>query len=160
MISVEHFLRLCDILLQPRLLAPWQAQKHIEVIADDGCLCTHRLHAFKLLQFAFSLGLGLFRKLGLLDLLRKLGNLITVFAIAAAKLRLDRFQLLIEIIFALGFLHLAFHAPTNFALDLKDGQLALHKGHHHFQPLQGVRFDQHGLFVGNLCRDRSGNGIG
>ena len=54
MVLVEHRLGLGDVALQPRLLAPGQAEQHIEIVARDGRLGAHRRHAAQLLQ----LGIG------------------------------------------------------------------------------------------------------
>ncbi|EAQ29638.1 hypothetical protein NAP1_02660 [Erythrobacter sp. NAP1] len=156
-IGVEDFLRLADVLFDTALLAPRQAQQHIEIIAHDSRLCAHRLHAAQLFQLCLGLGLRFLGKLGLLDLLGQLGDLIAFAIVRTAKLALDRLQLFVEIIFALRFLHLALHAPADLALDLEHRKLALHEGHHEFEALQRIGFGEQGLLVGNLGVHRSGD---
>ncbi len=59
---------------------------------------------------------GLLRELGLLDLVFQFGELVATFLVA--QFLLDRLHLLIEIVLALGLLHLAFdpRADTLFHL--------------------------------------------
>ena len=52
------------------------------------------------------------------DLFFQLINIGALFGFA--ELLLDRLYLLIEIVFALAFLHLSFHAPANALFDLKN----------------------------------------
>ncbi len=76
-------------------------------------------------------------KLGLADALFQLVHLVAAF-FAFAEFLLDRLQLLVEIIFALGLLHLALDARTDLALDLQHADLALDQGENLLQPLGGV----------------------
>jgi hypothetical protein len=73
------------------------------------------------------------------------------FAVAAAQFRLDRLQLFVEVIFALGLFHLALHAATDLALNLQHAQFAFHEGVGHFQPLERIGFGQQGLFVATFA---------
>ena len=141
MILVEHRLRLGDVLLELRLLAPRQAEQHVEVIAHDGRLGAHRLHRLELLELGIGLGARFLRQLelGPLDLAAELGELVAALLALVAELALDRLQLLVEIIFALGLLHLALDPAADLLLDLQHAELALHEGEDHFQPLERDR---------------------
>ena len=95
------------------------------------------------------------------DLGRQLGQLVAVaFLAGIAELALDRLQLLVEIIFALGLLHLPLHAAADLLLDLEHAELALHEGERHFQPLDRIALDQQRLLVGDLDRDIGGDRVG
>jgi hypothetical protein len=94
------------------------------------------------------------------DLFLKLLNLVGFALVAAAQFGLDRLELLVEVIFALGLFHLALHAATDLALHLKHAQFALHEGKHHFQTLERVGFREHGLLVGDLGGKVGGDRIG
>ncbi len=159
MIGIEHFLRLADVLLDLALLAPWQAEQHVEIVADDGRLGAHRLHAPELLELGLGLLARFLRQLGLADLLGQLGNLVAAILVAA-ELVLDRLQLLVEVIFALGLLHLPLHAAADPTLDLQHRQFAFHEGHDHFEALERILLHQQRLLVGHLGVHGSGDGIG
>ena len=61
---------------------------------------------------------------------------------------LDRLHLFVQIIFALGPLHLGFHACLDLFLDLKDGHFALHQAVNLLKPLGNAeRFQQFLLLV-------------
>ena len=160
MIVVEHVLRFGDVLLEPRLLAPGQAEQRIEIVAHDGRLGAHRLHALQLLQLGLRLGLGFLGQFQLLDLGRQLGQLVAILAVVRSQLALDRLHLLVQIIFALGLFHLALHAAPDLLFDLQHAKLALHEGERHFQALHDIHFDKQRLLVGHLDIDIAGNRIG
>ena len=160
MISVEDLLRFGDVFLDAALLAPGQAQQHVEIVAHHGRLSAHRLHAFELFQLLVRFLFCVLGQLGLFDLFDQLGDLITALAIATAQLALNRFQLLVEIIFALRFLHLTLHTPTDLTLNLKHGKLAFHEGHDEFQPFKRAALGKQRLLVRNLGADRRGDCVG
>ena len=79
---------------------------------------------------------GFLGKLGLVDLVFQLlpvrrGRLRTL-----AKFLLDRLQLLVQIVLALGLLHLALDAAANALLHLQHADLAFHEAH---RPAPAVR---------------------
>ena len=82
----------------------------------------------------------------------KLGQLVAAVLALIAELALDRLQLLVQIIFALGLLHLALDPAADFLLDLEHAKLALHEGEHHFQAPRRVQLAEQGLLVGDLDR--------
>ncbi len=161
MVLVEDRLGLGDVLLDLRLLAPGQAEQHVEIVAADGRLGRHRRHRLQLLHLGGRLRARLLRKLGLGDLAGELGELVALpFLALVAELALDRLQLLVEIIFALGLLHLALDPASDLLLDLEHSQLALHEGEHHLQPPDRVELGEQRLLVGHLDVDVGGDRIG
>ena len=100
----------------------------------------------------------LLRELGLLDLVFDLGELVLAFLVA--ELLLDRLHLLVEVILALGLLHLALDARADALLDLQHGDFALHQAEHLLQPLGDGRRLQDHLLVGNLDREMRGHRVG
>ena len=101
---------------------------------------------------------GLLRELGLLDLVLKLGQLILAFLVA--EFLLDGLHLLVEVVLALGLLHLALDARADALLDLQHGDFALHQAEHFFQPFGNNRRLQDRLLVGNLHRQMRSNRVG
>ena len=86
------------------------------------------------------------RQLGLGDLRFQLGHF--AFAVlAVAQLLLNGLHLLIQIIFALGALHLGFDAGLDLFLDLQDAHFALHQAIDLFQPLADRKRLQHFLLL-------------
>ena len=65
-------------------------------------------------------------QLGLGDLLLELGQLVAA-VLAFAQLLLDRLELLVQIVLALGLLHLALDPAADALLDLQHADLALHE---------------------------------
>ncbi len=63
----------------------------------------------------------------------QLGEFVGFLAIAAAQFGLDRLELFVEVIFALGLLHLALDPPADLALDLEHAQFAFHEAHRPFR---------------------------
>lgn len=117
MLRIQHFLRKVQILLHLRLLAPWNGEQPVEIIANHRRFSGHRAHAAQFLQLGQSFFARFLAELGLGDALFDFGHFITA-VLTVAKLLLDRLHLLIEIIFALRLLHLALDAAANTLLNL------------------------------------------
>ena len=83
---------------------------------------------------------GFLGQFGLLDLLFQFLKLVTAL-FSLAKLLLDGLHLLVQIIFALGLLHLPLDPAADALFHLQDANLALHDAIDLFQPLG----DAHGL---------------
>ena len=149
-IRFENLLGEREILLHLGLLVPWNRQQPIEIVAHDGGFSRHRRHLPQLLEFVLRLLPRFLRKLGALDLLFDLGKL--VLAVFVAQLLLDRLHLLVEVVLALGLLHLALDARADALLDLQDRDFAFHQAEHLLQPLGNDRRFQDQLLVGNLDR--------
>ena len=156
MIGIEHGLRGVDILLELAFLAPGQPQQNVEIVADHGRFGAHRLHRAQLLDLGIGLGARFLGELELVDPVLQLLDLVGFLAVAAAQLALDRLQLLVEVIFALGLLHLALDPPADLAFDLEHAQLAFHEGIDHFQPLERIGLGEQRLLVRNLGLDMLG----
>ena len=91
----------------------------------------------------------------------ELGELVALaFLAGIAELALDRLQLLVEIIFALGLLHLALDAAADLLLDLHHAELALHEGEGHFEPAHRIELGEQSLLVGDLDVDVGGDRVG
>src|SRR5262245_7219777 len=118
MVLVEDDLRFIEVALDFVLDAPRDRQQPVEVVAHDRGLGRHRAHLAKLLQFAECLLLGFLGKLGLLNLLLDLGEVVAAF-LAVAKLLLDRLHLLVQVVLALRLLHLTLDAAPDLLLDLQ-----------------------------------------
>ena len=156
-IRVEHFLRGNEVLLDLGLLAPWNRQQPVEIVAHDRRLGGHRRHLPQLLQFMRRLLASFLRELGLVDLLFEISKFVAAFVVA--ELLLDRLHLLVEVVLALGLLHLALDARADLLLDLQHRDLALHQAHHLLKALgDGQRF-QNGLAVGDFDSEVRGHGI-
>ena len=97
-------------------------------------------------------------ELGLLDLLFEIGELVP--ALVVAEFLLDRLHLLVEIVFALGLLHLALDARADALLDLEHRNLALHQPEHLLQARGDRQRLQDRLLVGNLDGEMRSHGVG
>jgi hypothetical protein len=121
--------------------------------ADIGLIC----RSFFSSASAFSLGfLG---ELGLGDALFQFGHLVAAF-LAVAELLLDRLHLFIQVVFALGLLHLALDARADALLDLKDRDLTFHEAERLFEACLDAGGFQHLLLFGDLDRQMRSDRIG
>ena len=80
--------------------------------------------------------------------------------VGLAQLALDRLHLLVQIIFALGLLHLALHARADLLLDLQDADLAFHQAKTFSRRFDDVEDFQQVLLVGDLDRQVGGDAVG
>ena len=158
-IGVQNRLRGTQILFHARFHAPRHAQQPVEIIAHHGRLGAHGRHGFQLFQLSLGLVAGLLGQLGVLDARLQLVEFGLAF-LALAQLLLDRLHLLVQIVFALRALHLAFHAALDLALDLQDRQLALHVAIDLFQPLGDVKFFQKLLLLRDRDAQMAGHEVG
>ncbi len=97
-------------------------------------------------------------QLGALDAVFQL--LKVVATVLVAELLLDRLHLLVEIVLALGLLHLALHPRADALLHLEHGDFALHQPEHLLQPVGDLHGLQHGLLLGDLHREMGCDGVG
>ena len=116
-IVVEDLLRSLEVLLDLGLLVPRNRQQPVEIVAHDRRFGGHRRHLPQLLEFVRRLLAGFLRELGLLDLVFELGEFVATFLVA--QLLLDRLHLLVQVVLALGLLHLALDARADALLDLQ-----------------------------------------
>ncbi len=116
-------------------LLPRNAEQPVEVVAHDGRLCGHRRHLAQLLDFRLGLLPGFLGQLRLLD--------------AAPRSRQVRHglprrrrvpsgspSLLVQVVLALGLLHLALDARADALFHLQHGDLALHQAEDALQPVR------------------------
>ncbi len=157
-IGVEDILGQLEVLLDLAFLVPRDREQPVEIIAHDRRLGRHRRHLAQLLELVGRFFARLLRELGLLDLVLDLGELVLAFLVT--ELLLDRLHLLIEVVLALGLLHLPLYARANAFLDLQHRDFALHQAEHLFQPLGNRRRLQDHLLVGNLDRKMRSHGVG
>jgi hypothetical protein len=94
-------------------------------------------------------------KLGLGNLLFQIGELVAAFVVA--KLLLDRLHLLVQVILALGLLHLALDARADALLDLQHRDFALHQAQHLLQALRDGQRLQDALAIGDLDGEMLGD---
>ncbi len=158
MVVVEDLLSVNEVLLDFALLVPRDRQQPVEIVAHDRGFRRHRRHLAELLELVRRLLARLLGELGLLDLVLELGELVA--ALLVAELLLDRLHLLVEVVFALGLLHLALDAGADALLDLQHRDLALHQAQHLLQPLAHRGGLEDALLVGDLHREMRGDGIG
>ncbi len=147
-----------QVLLDLRALAPRNAEHPVEVVAHDRRLGRHRRHLAQLLQLGQRLVPRLLGQLGLLDLVLELGQLVA--AVLVAEFLLNGLHLLIQVVLALGLLHLPLDAGTDALLDLQHRDLALHQREHALQPLGDGRDLEDRLLVGDLDREVRGDRVG
>ena len=137
MVGVQDFFGAGEILLGARLHAPGQGQQPVQIVAADRCFRRHRRHRLQLFQFGIGLVAGLLAELGRSDLFFQLGDLVLT-VLAVAQLLLNGLHLLIQIVFALGLLHLRLYAGFDLLFDLQDRHFALHMAIDLFQTLGDV----------------------
>ena len=140
-------------------LAPRDGQEPVEVVPDHGGFRGHRAHRPQLLQLGVGLGAGLLGQAGALDALFQLGQLVAL-GVLFAQLALDRLHLLVQVVLALGLLHLPLHAVPDLLLGLHDRDLALHEGVDLFQALGDAEDLQQFLLVGDPDVEVRGDAVG
>ncbi|EBA08763.1 hypothetical protein SSE37_03935 [Sagittula stellata E-37] len=158
-VLVEDVLRLVQVLLHARLRAPRDGQHPVEVVAHDGCLGGHGRHVAQLLELRIGLFPGFLRQLGLLDLLFEFGDF-ALAILAVAEFLLNGFHLLVQIVLALGLLHLALDAGLDLLLDLQDGHLPLHQAIDLLQPLADRERLKQFLLLAHFDAEVTGHEIG
>ena len=157
-IGVEDLLSLTQVFFDLAAGVPRYLHHPVDVAANDGRFRRHRGHHFQLLQFRFGFLFCLFRHFRRVDL--TLQRFVLVRGVVhLAELFLNGFHLLIQIVLALRFLHLFFHAVANALLNLQQIDFRLHHRHQIFQTFVNVGHLQHGLFVRQLQRHMRSDGI-
>ena len=149
MIAIEHVLGPAQIILQALALAPGQTEDPVQIIAHNGGFRRHRAHLAQFLELGIRLGARFLGQLGFGQALFQLGEFLAA-VIALAQLALDRLHLLIEIVFALGLLHLSLHARADLLFHLQHADLAFHQAQHAFQAAGDVGLFQQALFLVDL----------
>ncbi len=158
MILFEDVLSLLQVDgLGPRL-GPRDRQQPVEIVAHHGRFRRHRRHVAQLLQLRLGLDAGFLGQARLLDALFQLKQFVAS-VVGLAQLALDRLHLLVQIIFALGLLHLPLHAAADLLLDLQDADLAFHQAIDLLQPRRDDDGFEQGLLVGDLDRQMGGDRV-
>ena len=158
MVVVQHKFGGDDVALDLALLAPRQAEQPIEIIAHHRGFRRHGRHGAQLLDLGLRLFARFLGQLGLADAVFQLVHLVAAF-FAFAEFLLDRLQLLVQVIFALGLFHLALHARTDLALDLQHADFRFDQRQDFFQPFGGAEGFQQGLALADLDRQMRRNRI-
>ncbi len=112
----------------------------------------------QLLEFRLGLFLGFLGQLGLGDAIFDFGHLVAA-VLTIAKFLLNGLHLLIQIVLALGLLHLALDARTDALLDLENRNLAFHEAERLFKARLHAHRLQHFLLFGDLDGEMRGNRI-
>ncbi len=158
MVSIEDFLRLTQVFFDLATRIPRHLHHPVDVAAHHGRFRRHRRHHFQLLQFRFRFLFRLFRHFRRVDL--TLQRFVFVRRVVhLAKFFLNRFHLLVQIVLALGFLHLLFHAVANAFLNLQQIDFRFHHRHQIFQTFVNVGHLQYGLFIRQFQRHMRGDGV-
>src|SRR6266498_527129 len=158
MVVVGNLLGEHEALLELGLLAPWDRQQPVEIVAHDGGFRRHRRHLPQLLELVLGLFARFLGELDLLDLVLELAELVA--SLLVAELILDRLHLLVEIVLTLRLLHLALDARADALLDLEPGDLALHQAEYPLQPLGDRRRLQNRLLFEDLHGQVGGDRVG
>jgi hypothetical protein len=137
-IGVQHLLCLAQIFFGAAFHAPWHAQQPVQIVAHNRGFGRHRRHGFQLFQLRLCLFARFLGKLRLGDARLKFGHLVLAI-LAVTQFLLNGLHLLIQVIFALGALHLAFHAGLDLFLDIQDAHFALHVAKDLFKPQPDVQ---------------------
>jgi len=101
---------------------------------------------------------GFLGQLGLLDLFLKFRDLVAA-VLAVAELLLNGLHLLIQIVLALGLLHLPLHAGPDAFFHLQNGDFALHHAENAFKPLGNGNDAEDFLLFRDLDRQMGGNRV-
>ncbi len=108
-VGIQDLLGSPDVALDFSAPVPRDRQKPVEVVAHHGRLRRHRAHGAQLLHLADRLVARFLGELRLVDALLELGQFVAALP-AFAKLLLDRLQLFVEVVLALGLVYLALDA--------------------------------------------------
>ena len=121
MVSVQHQIGFGNIFADAGFFLPRQLKQSIDVVAYYGGFRRHRRHHFELFQFRQAFFLSFFGHARFFDFcFQRIQFAAFVFF---AQFFLNRFHLLVQIILALGFFHLAFDAAADAFFNLHDVQL-------------------------------------
>jgi hypothetical protein len=159
MIVVEDLLGAAEILLHAALHPPRDRQHPVEIVAHHRGLGRHRRHVAQLLQLGLGLLARLLGQLGLGDPLLQLADLVLA-VLGIAQLALDRLHLFVEVVFALGPLHLALDPALDLLLDLQDRHSDCISAVDRLQPLGHRQRLQQLLLARDLDRKMARDHIG
>ena len=159
MVLIQYFLGDIEVFFNLGVLFPRDTQHPVEIIAHHRRFRRHWAHGAQLLQLSLRLFLSFFAELGFVDFFLKFGQFVlAVFVIA--QFLLNGLHLLIQIIFALGFLHLTLDPATDALFHLHHTDFAFHESVDPFQTFRNFFDLQQRLFVRNLKSQMLCNRIG
>ena len=157
-IGIEDLLGLTQVFFDLTARIPRHLHHPVDVATHDGRFRRHRRHHLQLLQFRFGFFFRLFRHFRRVDL--TLQRFVFVRGVVhLAEFFLNRFHLLVQIVLALGFLHLLFDAVANALLNLQQIDFRFHHRHQIFQTFVNVGHLKHRLLVSQLQRHVRRDGI-
>ena len=138
---------------------PGNTGQPFNITAHHGGFCRHGRHHFQFLQLSPCLIFGIFRHLRFFNLFAQRLKLVRCI-IQFTQFFLNGFHLFIQIILALAFFHLLFHAGTNFLFDLQQINFAFHQRHQVLKTLVHAFHFQYLLLLSQFKRHVSSHGIG
>ena len=142
-VGVEHQIGFGDVFDDARFFLPRQFEQRIYIVAHHGGLGRHRRHHFEFFQFRQGFFLGLFAHAGRFDVGFELVQLRAF--VFFAQFLVDGFDLLVEVILALRFFHLAFDAAFDAFFHLQDVQLGIDLADEELHAFGHVDLVEHGL---------------
>ena len=158
MIGVQNLTGFFDVFIDPAGFFPRHRGHPVQIIADHSGFCAHRAHAAQFFQLDFCLFTGFFRQAGRFNLFAQLVQLILA-VLTLTQLALNRFHLFIQIIFALGFFHLALNAVANPFFNLQNPNFAFHHAVNQLKTLSHISCFQQLLLFRYLDRQMRGDGV-
>jgi hypothetical protein len=159
MVRIEHGLGVVDVLAHLGALLPRNRQDPVEIVAHDRRFRGHRAHAPQLLQLGDAFLARFLGELGFLDPLFQLRQLVASI-LALAQLLLDRLQLFVQVVLALGLLHLALDAIADALFHLQNADLSFHEGIDLLKALTYRAALEKLLLFGDLEGEVRGDGVG
>lgn len=109
-VGIQHQSGFGDVFADAGFFLPRQSEQGVDVVAYDGGFGRHRRHHFEFFQFGQAFFFRFFGHTRLFDACLQ-GIQFAVF-VFFAQFFVYRFNLFVQIIFALGFFHLAFDASA------------------------------------------------
>ncbi|MNI40862.1 hypothetical protein D3C73_950980 [compost metagenome] len=159
MIRIQHLLCLQDIQVIFGRLGPRQTQQHIDIIADHAAFSRACRHFFEPVDLFLNLFLYAFRQFLLFHQTAQLIGFAGP-AFLVAKLLLDRFHLLTEIILFLRLLHLLLHPLVDLAFEFQHLTLIVEDIQQLLQTFADINRLQDLLLILDLERQMARNDVG
>ena len=125
-VGVQHQIGFGNVFADTGFFLPRQLKQSIDVVAYHGGFRRHRRHHFELCQFGQAFLFGFFGHARFFDF--RFQRIQFAAFVFFAQFFLNRFHLLVQIILALGFFHLAFDTAADAFFDLHDVQFGFQLG--------------------------------
>ena len=126
MVGVQHQIGFGNIFADAGFFLPRQLEQSIDVVAYYGRFRRHRRHHFQFFQFRQTFLFSFFGHARFFDF--RFQRIQFAAFVFFTQFFLNRFHLLIQVILALGFFHLAFNAAANAFFDLHDVKFGFQLG--------------------------------